>query len=90
MIVDELQAEKLSQFPAETPSNHPLVWLALVTSQLGRAAKLMVDAQKDLVPRSKSATLYAAREELLQTAALMLAAIESIDSAISTKKEMQQ
>ena len=73
-IVEEILAERLRQDKRWREQNHhPFVWLVILGEEKGEADKAALEATYGDDPWSNY------REELIQTAAVALAAIESLD-----------
>jgi len=69
MLLDEIAAERQRQDRKWGERNHsPLFWLAILQEEIGESAKAILEDD-----------LLAYRQEMIQVAAVAIAAIESID-----------
>lgn len=81
-IIKEIEAERSRQDEKWGEQNHDLpVWLAVLTEEVGEVAKAILEARAALPGNQMASTLYIEdlRKELVQVAAVAVAAIEYID-----------
>lgn len=78
----EIRRERARQDAKFSEQNHdPMIYLAILTEEVGEAAKAALHAKNDFRPGSgwNMAMLQAYREELVQVAAVAVSMIECLD-----------
>lgn len=81
-VLSEVVQERINQEEKWGPQNHsPLLWLGILGEEFGEVSKAVIEMHFDGSDASKI------REELIQVAAVAVAAIESLDRNELSKEE---
>ncbi len=83
LVLQEVLQERLRQHAKWGQQNHaPEIWLMILGEEVGEATKAALEAWANdpvLYPRSRDQWLGHYRRELIQVAAVAIAAVESLD-----------
>lgn len=80
VIFDDIDDERHRQQQEHTDGPHHIVyWLALLSEEVGELAHAVLDGQKVETEEDGDLVLEAIRTELVQIAALAVAALEDLD-----------
>lgn len=79
-VLDEVWAERISQDTKWGEQNHDLLrWNAILGEEVGEVAKATIEREFCVSEQAREGFLSEARAELIQVAAVAVAAVESLD-----------